>query len=96
MGGVELTDTGLVVGRDPDRLDTLAIDFSRILSRLGIDHVFVAGYVAILAGRSRSTEDIDVFIEITRRIPRPLRSGRKPTTDDANHMRWQDRPPTPQ
>lgn len=63
MTGVELTDRGLVVGRDPNRLDELAIDFSGILSDLGIDHVFVAGYVAILAGRSRSTEDIDVFIE---------------------------------
>ena len=63
MGGVELTDAGLTVGREPNRLDTLAIDFSRVLSRLDIDHVFVAGYVAILAGRSRSTEDIDVFIE---------------------------------
>jgi hypothetical protein len=63
MGGVELTDAGLVVGREPNRLDTLAIDFSRVLSRLDIDHVFVAGYVAILAGRSRSTEGVDVFIE---------------------------------
>jgi hypothetical protein len=63
MGGIELTDAGLVVGREPNRLDDLAIGFSRICSRLDIGHVFVAGYVAILAGRSRSTEDIDVFIE---------------------------------
>ena len=63
MGGVELTDCGLVVDRDPNRLDELAMDFSRSLSDLGIGHVFVAGYVAILSGRSRSTEDIDVFIE---------------------------------
>ena len=63
MGGIELTDRGLVVDRVPNRLDELAAGFSGILSRLDIDHVFVAGYVAILAGRSRSTEDIDVFIE---------------------------------
>ncbi|GAA0514316.1 hypothetical protein SAMN04488066_103146 [Halorubrum aquaticum] len=63
MGGVELTDRGLVVDREPNRLDELAIGFSRVLSRLDVDHVFVAGYVAILAGRSRSTEDVDVFIE---------------------------------
>jgi hypothetical protein len=63
MTGVELTDRGLVVDRDPNRLDELAAGFSAVLSRLDIDHVFVAGYVAILAGRSRSTEDIDVFIE---------------------------------
>lgn len=63
MGGVELTDSGLVVDREPNRFDELAIEFSAIASRLDIDHVFVAGYVAILTGRSRSTEDIDVFIE---------------------------------
>jgi len=63
MAGVELTDRGLVVDREPNRLDELAVGFSEVLSRLDIDHVFVAGYVAILAGRSRSTEDIDVFIE---------------------------------
>jgi hypothetical protein len=63
MGGVELTDRGLVVDREPNRLDELALEFSRVLSRLDIDHVFVAGYVAILAGRSRSTEAVDVFIE---------------------------------
>jgi hypothetical protein len=49
--------------RDLNRLDELAVGFSEVLSRLDIDHVFVAGYVAILAGRSRSTEDVDVFIE---------------------------------
>jgi len=63
MTGVELTDRGLVVDREPNQLDELAVGFSEILSRLDIDHVFIAGYVAILAGRSRSTEDIDVFIE---------------------------------
>ncbi|QUO47528.1 hypothetical protein [Halorubrum ruber] len=63
MGGVDLTDRGLVVDREPNRLDELALEFSQVLSRLDIGHVFVAGYVAILAGRSRSTEDVDVFIE---------------------------------
>lgn len=63
MGGVKLTDSGLVVDREPNRFDELAIEFSDLASQLGINHVFVAGYVAILTGRSRSTEDIDVFIE---------------------------------
>jgi|GEM_PF-3240322 len=30
----------------------------------------------------------------TRRIPRPLRSGRKPTLDETYHARWQGRLPT--
>ena len=63
MSGVELTENGLVVDREPNGFDELAIAFSALASRLDIDHVFVAGYVAILTGRSRATEDIDVFIE---------------------------------
>lgn len=34
-----------------------------MLSRLDIDHVFIAGYLAILTGRARATDDIDVLIE---------------------------------
>jgi hypothetical protein len=53
-GGVDLIDRGLVADREPNRLDELAVGFSRVLSWLDIDHVFVAGYVAILAGRSEA------------------------------------------
>lgn len=63
MGGIELRDDTLVIDRDPNDLDELAIRFSKILDDLGIDHVFVSGYVAILTGRARSTEDIDVLLE---------------------------------
>ena len=63
MGGIELRNGTLVVERDPNQLDELAIAFSRILDELGIDHVYVAGYVSILAGRARSTEYIDVLVE---------------------------------
>ncbi|NHN43047.1 hypothetical protein G9C85_15620 [Halorubellus sp. JP-L1] len=63
MGGVTLRDGELVVERPPNELDELAIAFSRTLSRLGIRHAFVAGYLAILTGRARATDDIDVFVE---------------------------------
>lgn len=63
MGGIELRDGTLLVDREPNRLDDLAIEFSGILDRFDIDHVYVAGYVSILAGRARSTEDIDVIVE---------------------------------
>ena len=63
MGGIELRDGTLVVERAPNRFDDLAIKFSEILTEFGIEHVFVAGYVSILAGRARSTEDIDVIVE---------------------------------
>ncbi len=41
-------------------LDKLALDFT---SRIGCKYVIISGYVAILFGRSRNTEDIDIFIE---------------------------------
>lgn len=63
MAGIELSDGVLVVDREPTPLDTLACDVSAVLSDLDIDHAFVAGYVAILSGRARSTEDIDVLLE---------------------------------
>jgi len=63
MGGIELRDGTLVVEREPNRLDELAIEFSHVLDRFDIEHVYIAGYVSILAGRARSTEDVDVLIE---------------------------------
>ena len=63
MSGVEFRDDTLVVDREPNDLDELAIQFTRILDDLGVNHVYVSGYVAILTGRSRATEDIDVLLE---------------------------------
>lgn len=63
MGGIEFRDDTLVVDREPNALDDLAVQFSRILDDLDVSHVYVSGYVAILTGRSRATEDIDVLLE---------------------------------
>lgn len=63
MGGIELRDGVLAVDREPNDLDDLAVEFSSILADLGVEHVFVSGYVAILAGRARATQDIDVLVE---------------------------------
>lgn len=63
MGGVELQNGTLIVERAPNRLDELAIEFSELLDEFGIEHVYVSGYVTILAGRARATEDIDVLVE---------------------------------
>jgi len=46
-----------------NQLDELVIDFTSILNVLGIKYVIISGYVAILFGRSRASEDIDIFIE---------------------------------
>jgi hypothetical protein len=63
MGGVAFRDGELVVERSRNELDDLAIAFSGLLSRLDVEHVFIAGYLAILTGRARATDDIDVLIE---------------------------------
>lgn len=44
-------------------LDKFTISFCKILDELKIEYVLISGYVAILFGRSRSSEDIDIFIE---------------------------------
>ncbi len=43
-------------------LDKLVFKFIKILEKY-IDYVIISGYVSILLGRSRSTEDIDLFIK---------------------------------
>lgn len=43
-------------------LDRFVIDFVKILYSMKIEYVIVSGYVAILFGRTRGTEDIDLFI----------------------------------
>jgi len=43
-------------------LDSLVIDFTDILSNYA-KYVVVSGYVAILFGRSRTSEDIDIIVE---------------------------------
>jgi hypothetical protein len=63
MSGVSLRDGELVVERPANELDELAIEFSTILTEQDITHVFIAGYLAILTGRARVTDDIDVLIE---------------------------------
>ncbi|MFB6233067.1 MAG: hypothetical protein ABEH61_02295, partial [Haloarculaceae archaeon] len=63
MGGIELRNGTLVVDREPNQFDELAIGFSEILGHFEIKHGYIAGYVSILAGRARSTEDVNVLIE---------------------------------
>lgn len=43
--------------------DRLALEFSGILRRQHVRHVFVSGYVAILFGRARVSEDVDLLLE---------------------------------
>ena len=49
------------LNKEVNDLDKLVIKFIRILEK-HTDYVIVSGYVAILLGRSRTTEDVDVFV----------------------------------
>lgn len=49
--------------RELSKLDELALHFSERLSAANIKHVFLSGYVAILFGRNRTSEDVDVVCE---------------------------------
>jgi hypothetical protein len=52
----------IIVERELSVLDRLALQFTRIIKKY-VDYVIVSGYVSILLGRARATEDIDIFIE---------------------------------
>jgi len=49
------------INRELSDLDKFAIDFTNVL-RKHTDYVIVSGYVSILLGRSRASEDIDIII----------------------------------
>jgi len=49
--------------RDLSSLDKFVLDFTELLNKLKINYVIVSGYVSILFGRNRTSEDIDLVIE---------------------------------
>ncbi len=44
-------------------MDEMVLRFSRILKERGVKFAVISGYVAILFGRSRLSEDVDVLVE---------------------------------
>ena len=48
--------------RTLSKLDKLVLRFVKILNQQQVDYVIISGYIAILFGRSRQTEDVDLFI----------------------------------
>jgi len=49
--------------KELNALDNFVIDFTSILNKLKIKYVIVSGYISILFGRSRTSEDIDLIAE---------------------------------
>jgi len=53
----------ILFDKDLNDLDEFVIKFVSILDKNKVNYVLVSGYIAILFGRSRETEDIDIIIE---------------------------------
>ncbi len=60
---LEYSKNKIVFNRELSNLDKLVLRFCTIMHRLNIRYVIISGYIAILFGRSRETEDVDLFIE---------------------------------
>ena len=59
----EFKEDKIVFNRELSILDTITLKFIKVLDKEHIDYVVISGYIAILFGRSRSTEDVDLFVE---------------------------------
>lgn len=60
---MEFTDDGVAIDKPPSDLDRLVLDIVAVFDDVGVEYVVVSGYVAVLFGRARATEDIDVITE---------------------------------
>ncbi len=60
---IDVSDGRIVLNKELNDLDRLVIDFVSVLDKSNVKYVLVSGYIAILFGRSRSSEDIDVIVE---------------------------------
>lgn len=58
-----LDDNTILLEKEVNELDKLVLDFISILKR-HTEYAIISGYVAILFGRSRGTEDIDLYIPV--------------------------------
>lgn len=54
---------GIEFEKELNELDSFVISFCSVLNRLKIKYVLISGYVSILFGRNRASEDVDIFIE---------------------------------
>ncbi len=59
---LEFNDDEIVFSKELSMLDNFVLDFVNILLKHNIKYVIVSGYVAILFGRNRMSEDVDVLI----------------------------------
>ncbi len=55
------SESEIVFDKEVNKLDQFVLEFIKLLG--DIKYVLVSGYVAIFFGRTRATEDVDLFIE---------------------------------
>jgi len=60
---IEFKGDEIIFSRELSILDGFVLSFADILAKNNIKYVIVSGYVAILFGRSRMSEDADILIE---------------------------------
>lgn len=60
---IEYNQKVIKLEKELNALDKFTIDFASVLDKSGVKYVVVSGYVSILFGRSRSSEDIDIIIK---------------------------------
>lgn len=60
---MQINPEGIKLDREPSELDKFAINFSKAIGRR-TRYVIVSGYVSILLGRARVSEDIDMLIPV--------------------------------
>lgn len=60
---MKLDGDRLTLDRTLSTLDEDVVAFTAVLDDLGVEYVVVSGYVAILTGRARATEDVDIVLE---------------------------------
>ncbi len=59
---LDYSDDKIKLEKELNALDKFTIDFVNVLDKIKVNYVLVSGYVSILFGRSRSSEDIDIIL----------------------------------
>ncbi len=60
---IEFKEDNIIFNRELSLLDRFVLSFTEHLVTNNIKYVVISGYVAILFGRSRISEDVDILIE---------------------------------
>ena len=60
--GIEVKEGKIIISRELSDLDYFVLDVAKLIGKY-TRYVIVSGYVTILLGRSRGTEDVDFVIE---------------------------------